>query len=53
MKIITKALAIRMSKVLGEIMDETQTAYIKFQNDQWRLLNDQNTSLVFECHLSE
>ena len=28
-KIITKALAIRMSKVLGEIIDECQTAYVK------------------------
>ena len=28
-KIITKALANRMSKVLGEIIDESQTAYVK------------------------
>ena len=27
-KIITKALSNRMSKVLGEIIDETQTAYV-------------------------
>ena len=28
-KIITKALTIRMSKVLGEIIDEYQTAHMK------------------------
>ena len=41
-KIITKALALRMSRVLGEIITDTQTAYVK-----GRSVTDNLRSMMF------